>query len=294
MERKFRLSGVTFDKDGHLRTVEIAGPPTLSVWLLSWEVYVTACIMLNIFDLGTLLAYKTLICTLHSRYGPQVWLLLYQADTRFRQEHLARTKRCLAFAHDRAVGAGGTTAFVKDRPWDLAMSVGIEDTPWWNHEFTEPAVMLLARTASMASIISNDAPIQATASQGVFGGVSAPYDHPLVEYHGAGGGAKSGANKRKHAPASSGQQADLSTSSGGVYTANRKGNKLCQDYQTGACGQTLPGDVCPRDRTQRHQCAKCLGSHHGQNKCGNTGVKAPYQKFSKKHEKGKGKGKGKY
>ena len=197
MERKFRLSGVVFDKDGHLRTVEIAGPPTLAVWLLSWEVFVTACVMLNIFDLGTLLAYKTLILTLHSRYGPQVWLLLYQADTRFRQEHLVRMKRRLAFDHDKAVAAGGTTAYDKDRPWDLAMSEGTEDKGWWNHEFTEPAVMLLARTANMDSIISNDAPIQAAASQGIFGGVSAPYDHGQMEY--SGGAAGNGGKKRKTA-----------------------------------------------------------------------------------------------
>ena len=286
MERKFRLSGVVFDKDGHLRTVEIAGPPTLAVWLLSWEVFVTACVMLNIFDLGTLLAYKTLILTLHSRYGPQVWLLLYQADTRFRQEHLVRTKRRLAFDHEKAVAASGTTAYDKDRPWDLAMSEGTEDKSWWNHEFTEPAVMLLARTANMDSIISNDAPVQAAASQGIFAGVAAPYDHGHMDH--SGGGAGNGGKKRKA------DSTDLSTLSGGEYTANRKGSQLCPDFQTGACGPTVGRGVCPKDRTMRHQCALCLDEKHGKHRCTST-AKAPYRRPppSGKGQKGKGKGKGK-
>ena len=290
MERKFRLSGVVFDKDGHMRTVEIAGPPTLAVWLLSWEVYVTACIMLNIFDLGTLLAYKTLILTLHGRYGPQVWLLLYQADTRFRQEHLVRMKRRLAFEHDKALASNGTTAFDKDRPWDLAMSEGTEDKSWWNHEFTEPAVMLLARTANMDNIISNDAPIHAAASQGMFGGVAAPYEHAQMEYSGARNGAPSAKMRKTDAAI------DRSTMSGGEYTSNRKGIKLCPEYQTGACGPCVGKGLCPKDRTSKHQCALCLDEKHGKNRC-STAPRDPYKKTHKGAKgkgKGSGKGKGKY
>ena len=35
LERKLRLSGAVFDKDGTIRMVETAGPPTLAAWMLS-------------------------------------------------------------------------------------------------------------------------------------------------------------------------------------------------------------------------------------------------------------------
>ena len=45
LERKLRLTGAVFDADGTIRTIEIAGPPNLAAWTLSWEVYSTAAIM---------------------------------------------------------------------------------------------------------------------------------------------------------------------------------------------------------------------------------------------------------
>ena len=119
--------------------------------------------MLDIFDLGTMISYKEHIIRLHSRYGPQVWLLLYQADTRFRGEHLLRIRRRLADAHGQAVAAGGTTPFDKNRPWSFVLASGLADRDWWHLEFGESAVMLVARTANMQSLVSGDAPVNSSA-----------------------------------------------------------------------------------------------------------------------------------
>ena len=257
--------------------VEIAGPPTMAMWLLSWEVFSTACIMLDIIDLGTLLAYRTHMMTLHSRYGPQAWLLLYQADSRFRSEHLIRTKRLLADAHARARDAGGTTAFTVDRPWSFSMSTGLNDATWWQHEFTEPAMMLMARTASLESVVSFDAPVRASGGAHT---IAPPISHQVMEY---GAGVP---KKRK--------DSDLSRITNGEYTANRSGNALCAAFQTGACGQFVGNHMCPTDRTKKHQCSICLDSSHGKASCTKT-AKEPHTKVRKvggKGGKGKGKGKG--
>ncbi len=111
LERKMRLSGSVFTSDGSLRNIEVAGPPTVDVWDASFMVMRTGAIMLDAIDLGVLDAYSSLIRRFHTRYGPSCWLLLYQADTRFRLEHLERVRRLVRDRHELAVTAGGTTPY---------------------------------------------------------------------------------------------------------------------------------------------------------------------------------------
>ena len=71
IERKLRLSGQVFAPDGTLRSVEIAGPPDVNVWMASYDVFATGAIMLNVLDLGILLQYRKMIHRFHTRYGSQ-------------------------------------------------------------------------------------------------------------------------------------------------------------------------------------------------------------------------------
>ena len=294
LERRLKFSGQQFDADGIMRTIEIYGPGTLTQWIASWEVYSTACIFLNIMDLGTLMAYRTLIVGFHARYGQQCWLLLYQADTRFRLEHLLRTKRLLSAAHDKALLAQGTTSFSPLRPWTSAMSAGILDMAWWAHEFSDAAIMLLARTANVSSFLSGDFPVS---PQNAFGGKGNNAGQSIMiaepQYHNEGSPAKRQKTGRdRNAP-------DQSVVKEGKYTSNRGGRELCASFQTGACGETVGQGMCPNNREQVHQCSKCLGPH-GSIRCpGGTPeprVRTPFQKGGKqggKHAKvAKGKGKG--
>ena len=279
IERKLRLSGSVFAPDGSLRTIEISGPPTIGIWLASWEVFATASVLLNIFDLGALLDYREHILRMHTRYGPQVWLLLYQTDTRFRSEHLLRVKWKLADDHEKAVSAGGTTPFEKDRPWNLALMEGTADANWWFQEFTEPAMMILARTANLQSLVSDEAPVASNKEPGVV-------DSAETAFHSKGPGRlpppppKTTVKKQ--------QKQDQSRISEGHYTHNRRGTKLCESFQTGACGNALRNNLCPKDRTTMHQCNKCLSPAHGGAQCNSSAT----PRSLKKSSGGKGKGKG--
>ena len=274
IERKLRLTGAVFAPDGSLRNIEIAGPPTIDVWLSAWEVFSTACIMLDVFDLGTLLSYKDHILRLHSRYGPQVWLLLYQADTRFRSEHLVRTRRRLAEMHERALTTGGTTPYEPTRPWSFALAEAIKDGVWWHLEFSEAAMMILARTSSIQAVVAGDAPVTNARSQAL---ATADHKEPFHSVDKL---------KRKREP-----KQDNSKHANNEYTHNRKGDKICAAFQTGACGNSVQGILCPKDRECVHLCSKCLDNRHGAARCPNS-FRPPFTKKPKGNQ-GKGKGKGK-
>ena len=54
IERKLKLQGVTIGRDGVIRTVELQGPPTITNWLASFNVLITALVMTKAIDLGIL------------------------------------------------------------------------------------------------------------------------------------------------------------------------------------------------------------------------------------------------
>ena len=70
----------------------------------------------------------------------------------------------------------------------------------------------------------------------------------------------------------------------GHNKVNRRGVKLCPEYQKGNC-LSLP---CPIDSSYAHQCAICLDPRHGAKDCG------PPSKGKGKGKKGGKKGGGKY
>ena len=273
IERKLRLSGQVFAADGTLRNGEIAGPPDINVWAASYDVFATGSIMLNILDLGTLLKYRKLILRYHARYGPQVWLLLYQADTRFRCEHLLRLKHLCSDEHKQALLSGKTTLFDPSKPWNYTWDRGISDSAWWSKEFNEPAMMLLSRTASLSAVVSEDAPVHASRDAGSH--VAAP----LV------GGADSLTRSQPSKRRSNAQSHPIA---GGVHKVNRKGFSLCQAFQTGGCGQTVGNNQCPSNRETVHQCSKCLSIAHGSSVCDKTAQQKP-KKRRFNNSKGNGK-----
>ena len=286
--RKLRMTGQVLDNDGTFRTVEIAGPPNLEVWLDSFEVMATAFLMLDVVDLGTLNSYRRAISDFHARYGPACWLLLYQAETRFRQEQLDRCKLLASNRHQAAITAGGTTEFEPTRPWNLAFRIGTNDDKWWSKEFVEPAMLFLTRTNSLHAFIGGDAPItgdervvtdtlpsNATRppkrSAASLQAPPPPAPHPQ--------GTKT--NRRKN------KNASMNSKVNGRFKTNKAGTPLCENFQTGACGLAV-NSRCPVDRTKAHQCDLCLGNNHGSNIC----TAGSNQSSSSGKGKGKHKGKG--
>ena len=93
---------------------------------------------------------------------------------------------------------------------------------------------------------------------------------------------------------------DKSVIVNGLYIKNRNGTKLCEGFQTGACGGVV-NNRCAKDHISAHQCAKCLDNSHGQSICGaqrspeeqSARIKAKKANSVDKGGKGKGKKGGK-
>ena len=289
--RKLRLIGQVFDSNGSLRTVEIAGPPNLEVWLDCFAVMATAFLMLNIMDLGTLTNYAKLITDFHARYGSLTWLLLYQADTRFRQEHVDRCRRRAESSHEKARSAGGTTEFEPLRPWNLAYQLGTQDSgglgSWWHKEYSEIAVLILTRTDSLSSFLGGDAPVtvtgraipEALAEAPVSKPVKRPFSSPAVPPSTP---SLDRPTKKKKA------KTGVAQTSNGKYVTNKSGTPLCSAFQLGSCVRG-GGGRCPRDESKAHQCDLCLSRDHGSNIC--TAGGRPSAPKGKGGRKSKGKGK---
>ena len=294
--RKLRLIGQIFDSNGTLRTVEIAGPPNLEVWLDCFAVMVTAFLMLNIMDLGTLSNYAKMITDFHARYGPVTWLLLYQADTRFRQEHVDRCRRRAATLHDKARMASGTTEFEPSRPWNYAYQLGTQDHSglgsWWHKEYSEIAVLILTRTDRLENLLGGDAPVtvtgraipEALAEASAPKPVKRPLSNAIVPVPPADPRVTKPNNKKKKA----GNKGQARVANG-KYVANKSGTPLCSTFQLGSC-DAGGGGRCPRDHNKAHQCEFCLSRDHGANICT---AGRPSNAGSKNKGGGKSRGKGK-
>jgi hypothetical protein len=177
------------------------------------------------------------------------------------------------------VAAGAPTGkhvFNPEQPWDWCLRQVTADTDFWRHEMEEPAIIVLAKAGSLAAMVGGDAPVSSlsSASSGL-----GPQQHGAASRHD---------RKATKAGSRSGQGHHVDGS--GQYSANRRGTRLCSDFQAGACQQEVKGR-CPRDSSFSHNCAKCLSSGHGAKAC-NAGSSAEGRREGK--GKGNGKGKGKY
>ena len=147
-------------------------------------------------------------------------------------------------------------------------------------------MMLLARTANIRAFVGGDAPVTGNAS-----GMQPHFD---TSAPGTVGG--EGSRKRNtlvdHKPNKKGKNnnSDQSSIHNGEYTHNRAGRKLCSDFQTGSCGQSGHGGLCPKDRSSAHQCSRCLMANHGKSTCSATNE--PHKKYKTNKGTGKGKDKG--
>ena len=74
--------------------------------------------MLEAISSSALDQYHDLIQRYYQRYGPSVWLILYQADVRARMDHMERMRRQGAKLHATGSVYTSTHVFVPARPWD--------------------------------------------------------------------------------------------------------------------------------------------------------------------------------
>ncbi len=101
---------------GILQQAQLFGPPNIDEWLAGFAVFRTGAIMLGEISPATLDLWVKVITGYASRYGPEVWALVYQTDVRARLEHMERVRRNGAAAMLQAIGAGGSHPFNPKHP----------------------------------------------------------------------------------------------------------------------------------------------------------------------------------
>ena len=268
---------------GGLQMVEIVGPNTFYMWAEKWTVFKTGCIMLGILRLSTLDKYFTKIKRYFERYGQVCWHLIYQTDVHFRNEKLEEVRREVELEHEIALSNRGISKFNIDMPWDACFLEGMKDQSWWRENLEEDAHLICSKAIPNKSTIGDDVPIAPDGTSG--GGTTAPAPKRRAN------------NTSTHAspvPPSPSRLAAMASKvhnvQNGLYTTNRKGQALCEGFQTGTCTELGRNNTCAKDATKSHQCAKCLSVAHGAHACTKSPL-APGQAWE--NGKGKGKGKGK-
>ena len=279
--KRIKLNGLTIDRDGSLKSMELYGPSNLGIWLSSYTVLQTILIMQDAVDLGHLQKYRAHIERMAERYGARVWSVIYQADVRCRLEHMERIRRTLQNDHDKAKQAGGTTDFDEARPWNLVWMKAASDETFWREEVNEPALLILAKVTQATELVDGDARVNAASAHGDLREVR-PTPARLATPQDVD-------RQRGLRPRNANRTGRVHNIADGKYTHNRTGYKLCAEFQTEQCKDTTQGVWCAHQWDTVHQCNKCLGTHPGA-RCPHSEMQTP--SFVRKSE-GKGKGKGK-
>ena len=134
------------------------------------------------------------------------------------------------------------------------------DAEFWKYEFQDPALLVLAKTASLASMLGSDA----RAAGGL--GQASPAGHGPAQEPAPKRGPPSSAGAPPpppKKPRGNSQGELVHQVQNGKFVTNRSGVKLCQAFQTGQCEQTRRNNMCPKGTGEVHQCEHCLGTGHG-------------------------------
>ena len=252
--------GLHIGLDGAIVMAEMKGPSNLDEWLASWRIFKVASIMLKILSTAAADAYAGHITRLHTKYGAQVWLLLYQADIRFRTEHAERIRRKGEAL--KAKAGQDPCEFDPTMPWEFVFRTGVEDYAYWNREFETDALLVRAHIDSTQSHLGTDIGMMSETrrSAGSGGGSSSQHWDDLPPPPPKGDRQKGAGKKGDKGGGGGGPRFD----SQGNFVTNRGGNPICFAYQTGECTETTLVNNAPRcakDSSRVHQCSRCLGSH---------------------------------
>jgi len=303
LKKAILFQGLHIDSSGKVAIAEIKGPASFEEWEACWKIFRVAAIMLSLLSPAASDGYHDHIKRLHMRYGHMAWLLLYQADVRFRSEHVERIRRKgeLLLSKARAIGPQASCEYDSAMPWEFVYRTGPDDFNFWQREFEADALLVRAQVDKLGPLLGPDLgalvsgatrstiPPSASSSASALE-VWAPQQQPQPKGRDKGG---QGKDRSRSNP----ERRD----SNGMYLTNRKGTPLCAAYQTGDCTEMVRkggAPVCARDPGRLHQCAKCLGAHPSNPKDGQQ-CRAPdsnktIRAKTWKGGRGGGKGRGKY
>ena len=270
IQKKLRLRGFKLMPDGQLQQVDVAGPADFEVWSKCWRLFRTGAIMMDILKISTMENYFDKIKDYITKFGPDLWCLIYQAEVRARQEHWERCRRIGAEAHSKATTAGASHEFDPSQPWDWSLQCLIDDDKFWKKEIEDDAVLILAKIKTLGGTVDGDADT---------GG--------RKRNRGDGPSSSGGGQGRERSPPAK-KRKSHEVDSQGRMVCNRSGVRLCSGFQDGSCTNTGRDNRCGSDRSKSHQCVICLSTEHGADhptKCSRPAAKMP-----RMSEKGSGKG----
>ena len=276
--RRLKFSGLVLNGAGQLMRGEMVGPSGYRQWEACFNVFRTACIMLNIASPASLDIYRDHIKRYVQRYTEACWPLIYQADTRARKELSERIRRRMR-QYDSDSSA---TVYIEGnpyesaRPWDYVFRRMTLEFDFWKSMVEDSALLIMSRSMSLGASLTGEAPTASQQTDHVAGPVFHEF-HPQNSSQSSGSAAPKRQAARSRSVRLPPNLRNYNTDSAGRHTANRQGRALCSDFQSGKC----TGHTCSVDSSLAHQCAICLDNKHGANRCAqNPG------------HKGKGKGKG--
>ena len=153
------------ERDGSFRTVELFGPQAFPLWKGSYKVLCTICISHDVVDKANLKAYRLKLHELLTMFGEdsitkELWVLLYQADTRARAERMDAIRWELVQEHAVAKLQGMAHPLDPKRPWNAVWKRMAEDREFWRREFEIPALQVVLKRATLGQVVTGEASIQ--------------------------------------------------------------------------------------------------------------------------------------
>ena len=282
-QKRKKLSGLVPDSKGQLHMVEMFGPPDLTAWTSSYNVFFSAAVMMNIVTRSRLARYAKKISNLAALYGPSTWHLLYQADVRCRSEHMEHLKFLLIEQHNADLIAHRRSDFNADMPWDSVWQAAIDDKDYWEKEFTVNATMILNKVKSMNDVLKGDAPAAHKDDSSASSQLYAPDGIHLSQ------------NQLQIPPQPRGQKRKQQPPS-----RKQSASRPCSNFMSGNCTagmRTGPGQICAADPNCFHpggSCNRCGSAQHHASACPSITKSSGTKGRGKGRGRGKGYGRGKF
>ena len=263
-----KFNGMMFNAKGELVLTEFFGPANYHEWEESFMLFRVACISLDLVEPETLDTYARMIREAAYTF-PDSWAIVYQADSRTRREHTSRVRYELTMAAETELKNGWEVQLDKAKPWESVFhKIVTSERDWWNDQLKEPARDVATGLIRMAQVIGGDALVsQGAASSGSNNPAPGVMRSDVVPITGhkrpitfeVDTGTRV---KQPRLAITDGPAVGAPPPPPAAFEVSRRGTRICEGYQTGACTITTRGK-CAADGISLHICSICRQTGHG-------------------------------
>ena len=266
--------------DGTYLQRELPGSSTFAAWKAAWNVFRTACLMLNVVSLAALENYVRFVEKLAIQW-PQCWGLIYQADDAARAERLERHRRRLS--GEAARGRQVPVDWDPLRPWSCLFNELTRDAAYWAERVHHAAAAWVASGSRGSPTVASEAAIMAA----VHGGTEAPrgdWDDAASRKRQANRDRKQAKKKRFQSEREELQRFRQGTGAGETKghkgksggkgkSKDQAGSEICFSWASGvgSCAQIPVGGECAGSVKRVRKCRICLSPSHRDADCPKKG-----------------------